>query len=338
MYRSKLAIQKWKFIFLVPFVLLIATYFYFISPIPTICSLPEGENLIILSGRKFQTPLRPIDSLFILDPDTGTVWQWGCSQVTQRDVAWVSQQKMLSLFTEDGMLTIYQLLPNGTFSQIQPVSDVYGKHSWASDGEKIVYTSPESPGANTELYILNISNAEVSRLTFLKTDENSPNWAPNGKEIVFESYDQDAQTFSLYKINQDGSGLTHLTEQISGNNRLPKWSPDGTKIAFLHTTVAEEAPSIWVIDADGGELSTVFNAPSNEHNAFIGGVRNFAWSPDSKQLVFASGHEGPCKAISLDAKTVSCNEHIYIINIENSDLIKLNNRPLYRHYDLMWIR
>lgn len=335
---SKLLNQKWKVIFLILLISLMTAYFYYYPPIPTTCSLPEREQLVIFSGRRYQAPLKPIDTLFILDPDKGATWRWVCSEVTKWDMAWLPEQQMLSLFAEGGMLTKYRLSPRGSFSQGQSISGIFGEHSWAPDGEKIVYTSSESPGGNIELFIQDISSAESQRLTYQPTDDRSPSWAPNGKEIVFQAFEQDTQTFSLYKINADGSELTRLTDQISGDNWQPKWSPDGTRIAFLHSNQTERAPSLWVMNADGGELRTVFNPQPSESNTFAGGVSSFSWSPDSKQLIFASGHEGPCSTFRLDAETTSCGKRVYIVNVDGSDLKKIINRPQSRYYDFVWIR
>lgn len=335
---SKLLNLRWKFISLILLIVSVAAYFLYYPPIPTTCSLPEREKIVIYSGRRYQNPIKPIDTLFLLDPEKGTIWRWVCTEVTGWDIAWIPAQQILSLYTDEGMLTTYQLSPSGDFSKSQLISDVYGEHTWAPEGEKIVYASPESPGGNIELYLHDVDNSESQRLTFQPTNDNSPSWAPNGKEIVFESYERDTQSFSLHKINADGSELTPLADQIGGDNWEPKWSPDGTKIAFLHSNLRDKAPSLWVMNTDGGEMRVAFKPRATESNTFAGGVSSFSWSPDSKQLVFASGHEGPCSSFSLDAETTSCGKRIYIVNVDGSGLKKITNRPQPHYCDFIWIR
>lgn len=321
-------------------VVLVTGYFYLYPPISTICSLPERDHLLVISGRKYLSPFKPTDTLFIVDPANGTTWQWGCSEVTAFEIAWIPQLQILSLYTEGGMFTTYHLTSANNFSRRQTASNIYGEHSWSPDGKQIVFTTspPESSGQNIELFVRDISNVESLQLTNLSANVGHPSWSPNGKEIVFESYDRVSTTFRLYKINVDGSGLTQLAEQMEINNRWPKWSPDGDKIAFLHANDVNQSFSLWIMNADGTEPKLIFAPPPGESKSLAAGVRSFSWAPDGNQLVFASGHEGSCTTVSLDAISTTCDEYLYKVNVDGSNLTKLTSRPQLRYYDIVWIR
>jgi Tol biopolymer transport system component len=321
---------------------LIATYYYYYKPIPTTCVLPYGNELVLFSARIQTAPFSPTNSLFVADAETGETWQLICPSVASPAIAWIPELQQLSIY-DKREVNIYSISPSRTFSQDHIVFGVYGRHSWSPGGTQVVYSSAveASSGQNQEeLYIRSDDGLNEQRLTSMPSNEGRPSWSPTSEEIVFESYNYESAQFSLYKIRADGMGLMLLAEQLDGSNRMPKWSPNGTKIAFLHAGSPLENYRLWIIDVDTAKVKPIFDLQPRKGDFDVGGVYSFAWSPNGNQLIFASGHEGPCKTSSFLTNNTSttCRTRIYRINEDGTGLVRLTRGYTGRFYDLIWIR
>jgi TolB protein len=86
---------------------------------------------------------------------------------------------------------------------------------------------------------------------------------------------------TIYVMNADGSGLRTLT-----NGMDPALSPDGSRVAFTRweDSTPGSAGSVWVINTDG-------SGERNVHDTAVQ-PRSPSWSPDGKQLVFATQQGG----------------------------------------------
>ena len=69
---------------------------------------------------------------------------------------------------------------------------------------------------------------------------------------------------------------------LGNNDGHPRYSPDGTTLAFLRAGSDDTGSTrqVWTLPAGGGEASQLTELP--------GGVREFAWSPDSTRLAAVS--------------------------------------------------
>src|SRR6202158_4523883 len=123
--------------------------------------------------------------------------------------------------------------------------------------------------------------------------------SPDGNSVVVEAEraDWEQQIFRkelwLYRTAASGGSLVQLTQ--SGHDRSPQWSPDGQWIAFLSERKVADAKDgdagdakekekdvaqLLLISPSGGEAFAI-TAGENE-------VHAFAWSRDSKAIVFAT--------------------------------------------------
>lgn len=159
--------------------------------------------------------------------------------------------------------------------------------------------------------------------------------AANPGRIVFHSDPGGDSRLSL--TNPDGSGVTLLTDTVSGHP-FGAWSPDGEKLAFLSGSAGMGA--VHVIRADGLDDRTLTDlqaaalawSPDGTRLAFEanGGIyvvevdgaeqvrvtnAGFGpkWSPDCRRIVFFSDVEG--------------NPEIYTVESDGSDLRRLTQEP-----------
>jgi dipeptidyl aminopeptidase/acylaminoacyl peptidase len=209
-----------------------------------------------------------------------------------------------------------QLLTSSDLSRMRSIGGV----ALSPDNHYIAYTITmrDRPGRPYgQLWVLDLSTEKSIRLGGDKP-ASGPLWSGNSNWIAFRGNDGDKH--NLLIAHPDGSGATSLAELASTNSPLPDmgkdvaWSPDGKQIAFISSTsgegVAEASGDPMVITRylykpDAGEGLTRFNdnqrlhifvvdiASKQVHQLTRGNYdeHSIDWSPDGKQLVFASNRE-----------------------------------------------
>ena len=128
-----------------------------------------------------------------------------------------------------------------------------GSPSWSPDGKRIVFSSVDKSG-NNDLYIWDLENQVLTRLTNDIYDDRDPAWSPAGDKIVFSS---DRTPFGEHgKYNLFVYGVTAQNiEYLTYSNEsyyAPSWSPDGKSIVC--TSDIGGARNIWMMkfDSTGG--------------------------------------------------------------------------------------
>jgi Tol biopolymer transport system component len=93
-------------------------------------------------------------------------------------------------------------------------------------------------------------------------------WSPDGTKIAFLHVTDGTGGggfYELYVMNADGTGVTRLASNDSGD---PNWSPDSTKIAF------DGDDGLYVVNSDGTGLTR------------LAAGQYGVWSPDSTKIVY----------------------------------------------------
>jgi len=112
---------------------------------------------------------------------------------------------------------------------------------------------------NSEIYMGNLANGSINRLTNNLGADIQPALSPDGNRVVFTSNRNGNN--EIYIMNVDGSNQTNLTNN-QADDQFPDWSPDGNWIAF--TTTRDGNQEIYVVRSDGSELRNVSNNSAND--------------------------------------------------------------------------
>lgn len=192
------------------------------------------------------------------------------------------------------------------------------------DGKKVLfgiaYESVEQNKSNNELYVMNLDRTEPRRITRTADSEQDAVWIDGGSKIAFiAAHDGKPQ---MWVMNADGSNR-HVVSNLENGVSGFKVSPDGKKVVVVSTVKygrtaqdvypdltkatgrliddlmykhwdewVTEIPHPFVADFDNYRLSNVVDVMDGERFESpmkpFGGIESFAWSPDSKNLVYVS--------------------------------------------------
>jgi dipeptidyl aminopeptidase/acylaminoacyl peptidase len=212
--------------------------------------------------------------------------------------------------------TCAQVITSSDLSRLRSV----GSAVLSPDGRYIAYTivMRDRPGRPYgQLWVMDLSTEKSVRLGGDKP-AGGPLWSGDSKWIAFRGADGDKH--GLMIAHPDGSGESFMAALAGTNSPLPgtgkdfAWSPDGKQIAFISSTPGEGAaeasgdPMVitrYLYKPDAGEGLTRFNdnqrlhiflvdvASKQIHQLTQGNYdeHSIDWSPDGKQLVFASNRD-----------------------------------------------
>lgn len=215
------------------------------------------------------------------------------------------------------------------------------------DGQKVLfgvsYENLAENNSNNDLYIVDIdAESAPVRITETPKSEGGAVWFDGGRRIAFLYPDGDGKT-QMWTMNADGSDRVQASAHEGGIDGFVL-SPDETKVVVIgHVKYARTAADVypdlpkatgriiddlmykhwdeWVTEIphpfigkfDGRTVSELtdimadepFEAPMKP----FGGVESFAWSPDSKSLVYVSR-----KKTGLEY-AVSTNSDLYLYDL-----------------------
>jgi len=241
---------------------------------------------------------------------------------------------------ENGMLTPEVLEAFGRISEAVA----------SPDGTKIIFTLAyediQENKSNAEIYSINADGSDMKRLTKTAGSEGNIRWIEDGKKIAFIRYDKDSEATQLFVMNADGSSQKKVSDVKNGIDCF-EISPDGKKVIYsskiddfnkndeeLFKDLPKTSgrviddlgykhwdewvtaiPHPFVADFNGSTLENSIDIMEGEPYECpmlpFGGAESFAWSPDSKQLVYVSR-----KLKGMDM-VFSTNSDLYLYNLES---------------------
>ncbi len=218
------------------------------------------------------------------------------------------------------------------------------------DGTKVAFTlayeSIAENKANAEIYVMDIDGSNMKRLTHSVGSESNVRWIEGGKKLAFLAKDKQTKKPQLFTMNADGSGVDCLSDVANGIECF-EISPDGTKIIYgtqiettkPHPELFEGLPLTtgrlvddlmykhwdeWVttiphpflgdLTSDGIENAKdiMEGEPYECPMKPFGGAETFAWSPDSKQLVYTS------RKLTGKEYAFSTDSNLYLYDLESN--------------------
>lgn len=221
-----------------------------------------------------------------------------------------------------------------------------GSPAVTPDGSKVLfsigYESVEENASNRDLYVMNIDGSDQKRITRTPKSEGNAVWIEGGKKIAFTYPDSDGKP-QIWVMNADGSDRKCVSN-VEGGVQGFLLSPDEKHIVMIaaikYSRTAQdvypdlpkasgriiddlmykhwdewvtEIPHPFVGEFDGNEITGVYDIMQDEPFEApmkpFGGIESFAWSPDSKSLIYVSR-----KKTGIDY-AISTNSDLYLYTL-----------------------
>jgi dipeptidyl aminopeptidase/acylaminoacyl peptidase len=244
-------------------------------------------------------------------------------------------------FKQDAYVTHLWLLnvASGRVIQLTRGEKSCGQHEWSPDGAWLSFTSTRA-GDKSQLFAIRPDGGEAVQLTKSEQGVGGYEWSPDGKHIAYTSTDAPSkpmkdrkELMSDFDVVRREYSHSHIwtfafddalgtattgTQRTRNADKLGDklnfsvgsiaWSPDGKQIAFSATAnpdiIQGETNDIYLLTLADTSVGAVRKVVAQ-----AGPDLNPIWSPDGKQLAFAS-YMG-------NTKFYHANSKIAVVSIQN---------------------
>ena len=237
---------------------------------------PAQHYQLIVADADGENPHLILDSRFpIMSPAWSPDGQW---------LAYVSFESKLS-----GVYV--QLVRSGERRLVSARAGINGAPAWSPDGKKLALTLGGSNG-NPDIYVLDLTTQNLTRLTDDPAIDTEPEWAPDGRSLYFTS--DRAGSPQIYQISASGSGRPKRITFEGNYNARPRISADGTELAMV--TLDGTSYRIAVQDLATGAVRVLSHGRLDESPSF---------APNGATLLYSQreGARGSLATISVDGLT-----------------------------------
>jgi dipeptidyl aminopeptidase/acylaminoacyl peptidase len=238
-----------------------------------------------------------------------TIKSAGGAQISP-DGKWVAYMVTAADFKQDAFVTQIWLADTGGSRNIQLTRGEKSSNNpkWSPDGAWLAFTSNRLEDKN-QIFVINPAGGEAVQLTKSETAISNFAWSEDGRTIAYTATEPVPQVskdrkdyLGDYEVVRRDYNFAHLwtlvvsealNAPVGGKQRTKKkdfsvdsfaWSPDGSKIAFSATVnpdlIQGVTSDIYLLNLADDAVTKLVSQPGPDSSP--------RWSPDGKQIVFAT--------------------------------------------------
>src|SRR5438445_8761821 len=196
-----------------------------------------------------------------------------------------------------GTTQIYVVpLSGGEMRQLTNDEHSSASPRWSPDGEKLAFVSARD--GEDQVWTIDVSSGALKKITSISTGAGDPVWSPYGDWIactadVYPECKDDACNKRLADARAQSKVKPHVAERLLYRH-WKSWK-DGTR------------SHIFVVSSAGGEARDLTPGDYDAPPFSLGGMTDYAFSADSKELAFASNHD--------KVEATSTNGDVWIVSV-----------------------
>lgn len=203
---------------------------------------------------------------------------------------WSADGKLIAYVSfENRLAAVYvQDLDTGQRQLVSSRAGVNGAPAFSPDGKQLAVTLSGS-GGNLDIWLLNLANQQLTRLTDDPAVDTEPAWSPDGQSIYFTS--DRAGGPQIYKLNVANPSRVQRMTFDSSYDARPQVSPDGKHLTFV--TLDGGNYRIGVRDLSSGAMTVLSHGHLDQSPTF---------APNGATIMYASQDEGidTLRTVSVD--------------------------------------
>ncbi|MDF2690750.1 MAG: tol-Pal system beta propeller repeat protein TolB [Gammaproteobacteria bacterium] len=189
-------------------------------------------------------------------------------------------------------MAIYSIsLSNGTRKIIANFPGMNSAPAWSPDGKSMAMALSKGSGANSDIYIMNLSNRKLTRYTNF-ANNTSPCWSPDGQSLIFNS-DRGGSP-QIYQLDLASRQVSRLSFD-GAQNFAPVYTANGQEIVIMNQAQANGAIRIATLNPSTNKISIISHGQLDKSPSV---------SPDGSMVIYANydGAKGILAETSIDGK------------------------------------
>jgi dipeptidyl aminopeptidase/acylaminoacyl peptidase len=229
----------------------------------------------------------------VADPQLSPDGKWIAYTITDTDKAANRRSTRMYLMSAKGG-ELQQLLNNEAASQPR----------WSPDGSKLAFISAKS-GA-PQIWTLDMATKKATQVSNIALGADNPVWSPDGKLLAFTS--------DVYPDCPDNDCNARRDDEASKSKVKAKISD---KLLFRHWNSWKEGKRthVFIVASDGGAARDMTPGDFDAPPFSLGGPTDYAFSPDSKELVFVRNTDKD--------EALSTNSDLFTVAVEGGEAKRL---------------